>query len=112
MKKGFLASLISTVLGLVVINYIMPSVHISDFMAAVILALVLSLVNCFIKPIIKFLSLPLNILTLGIFNFVINAIVLLIAFKLTNGVSIDGFGSALIASLLLSVLQSIFAKLL
>jgi putative membrane protein len=109
--KGLAISLISTVLGLVVVNYFMPSVHITDTMSAIMLALVLSMLNYFVKPVLKFLSVPMNIMTLGAFNFIINVLVLMLAFHITKGVSIDGFFPAMLASLLLSVLQSFFTKL-
>ncbi len=86
-------------------------VHIPDFKDALILALVLALLNTFIKPILVILTLPFTIITLGLFLFVINAIIILLADKLMGGIRIDGFWWALIFSLVLSVVSSVLHSL-
>ena len=74
------------------------------------LALVLAVLNFLLKPILIILTLPITIVTFGLFLFVINAIIVLVAGKFVNGFSVDGFGWALLFSLLLSLLTSILYK--
>ena len=69
-------------------------------------ALVLALINAFIRPVLIFLTLPATIVTLGLFLFVINALMVLLAAKWVNGFKVDGFWWALLFSFLLSILNS------
>ena len=91
---------------------ILKGVHIPDFKDALILALVLALLNTFIKPLLVLLTLPFTIITLGLFLFVINAIIILLADGLMDGIKIDGFLWALIFSLVLSFVTSVLHSLL
>jgi putative membrane protein len=81
-------------------------------MTAVIVAVVLSLLNILVKPILVILTLPVTIVTLGLFLLIINAIIILLADNLIDGFSVGNIWWALIFSLLLSFLQSIFFSLL
>ena len=92
--------------------HFLSGVHIPDFKDAVIFALVLAVLNAIIKPILIILTLPITIVTLGLFLFVINAIIILLADKAMDGVRIDGFLWALIFSLILSVISSILQGML
>lgn len=89
------------------LSIILKGVHIPNFIDALILAIVLALLNTFIKPILVLFTLPVTIITLGLFLFVINALIILLADKLMDGIRIDGFWWALIFSLILSVASSI-----
>ena len=89
------------------LSKILSGVHIPDFKDAIIFALVLAVLNAIIKPILVLLTLPITIITLGLFLFVINAIIILLADKAMDGVRVDGFFWALIFSLILSVLSSV-----
>jgi putative membrane protein len=89
---------------------VFPGVTVDGFGGALVAALVLGLVNAVIKPIIHLLSLPLTILTLGLFSLVINALMLMLAANLTNDFSVDGFGTAFVAAIVLSLLNMIFIK--
>lgn len=88
------------------LSSILSGVHIPDFKDALIFALVLALLNVFIKPILVILTLPISIVTLGLFLFVINAVIILLAAKFIDGIKIDGFWWALIFSLILSLISS------
>lgn len=88
------------------LSTVLSGVHIPQFTTALILALVLALLNTFIKPILVVLTFPITIITLGLFLFVINALIILLADKLLDGIKIDGFWWALLFSLLLSVVTS------
>jgi putative membrane protein len=74
------------------------------------LAVVLGLLNIFVKPLLIILTLPITIFTFGLFLFVINALIILLAAKFVNGFRVDGFWWALLFSLLLSILTSFLYK--
>lgn len=89
-----------------VLAKILTGVHISNITTAIIFALVLACLNAIIKPILVLLTLPITVFTLGLFLFVINALIILLADKLLDGIKVDGFWWALIFSVILSVFSS------
>lgn len=89
-----------------VANYV-PGFDVDTFTTALIVALVLGIINAFIKPIITILTLPITILTLGLFSFVINAVLLLTVAKFVQGFDIEGFAPALIAAIVLWLINII-----
>ena len=89
-----------------VLAKILSGVHISNITTAIIFALVLACLNAIIKPILVLLTLPITVVTLGLFLFVINALIILVADKLMDGIKVDGFWWALIFSVILSVFSS------
>ena len=99
-----------------VVAYFLPKilsgVQVVDFTSAIIFAIVLGLLNLIVRPILSLLSLPITILTLGLFSLVINALIILLADKFTEGINVDGFWWALIFSVALSVITSILEKIL
>jgi putative membrane protein len=90
----------------------MPGVHVASFTTALIVAIVLGLLNIFIKPILVILTLPVTILTLGLFLLVINALIILLCTNIVGGFHVDSFWTALIFSIVLSLLQSIMNGIL
>ena len=86
---------------------LLTGVKLDNFGTAIIVAVVLSLVNIFVKPLLILFTLPVNILTLGLFMFVINALVILLVDGLVPGFSVDGFWWALGFSLILSLVGSV-----
>ncbi|SEF71452.1 phage holin family protein [Flavobacterium urumqiense] len=99
--------------GLVLlIAHFMPGVHVAGFTTALIVAIVLGLLNIFIKPILVVLTLPVTIVTLGLFLLVINALIILLCTNIVGGFSVDSFWTALIFSIVLSLLQSIMNGIL
>lgn len=82
-----------------------PHVSINSFQTAVIFALILALLNMLIKPILVILTLPITIITLGLFLLIINAAIILLADKFVDGIKVDGWLWALIFSLILSILS-------
>ena len=90
---------------------ILPGVHITDFKAAIIFAIVLAVLNTLLKPILVILTIPITIVTLGLFLLVINALMILLADKLMDSIVVDGFWWALIFSVLLSVMSSVLQSL-
>jgi len=101
----FVKLLISAVL-VVVLASILPGIFVSNYFTALIVALVMALLNIFIKPFLIILTLPVTFVTLGLFLFVINAIIVLIASGLIDGFSVSGFWAALLFSLVFSIIQS------
>lgn len=92
---------------------LLSGVRLDNFGTALVVAVVLSLVNIFVKPLLILFTLPVNILTLGLFMFVINALVILLVDSLVGGFSVDGFWWALGFSLILSLVGFVinsFAK--
>ncbi len=102
----FLVTWLLTAIALMITAYIVPGFTVTNFVAALVAAIVLGLVNAIVKPILIILTLPLTLVTLGLFLFVINGITILIAGAITPGFSIAGFGQALIGSIVLTLVAS------
>ena len=92
-------------LAIMFVGWIIPGITISSFMTALIASAVIALVNIFIKPVLVFLTLPINIITLGLFILVINALLFMFVAYLVPGVEIDGFWSAFWGAVILSILS-------
>lgn len=105
-----LISLLLSSLAVFVTAYILPGVHVDNFIAAVVMAIVLGAVNAFVKPVLVFLTLPINILTLGLFLVVINAAVVLLASAITPGFTIDGFLWAILFSIVVSFVGAVLGQ--
>ncbi len=88
------------------IGYLLPGIHVLNFTSALVMALVMGIINAVIKPILLIFTLPINILTLGLFTFVINALLVLLAARFVPGFKIDGFWWALIFSIIFSLVNS------
>lgn len=91
--------------------YLLPGVHVADFKAALITALVLGIINAVLKPILILLTLPITVLTLGLFTFFLNALLILLAAKIVPGFKVDTFLWALIFSVVLSIINSFLGGL-
>jgi putative membrane protein len=90
--------------------YIIPGVEVESFTIAIVVAVVISILNMFFKPIFILLTLPITVLTLGLFLLLVNSFLVLIAANLIDGFRVSGFFSALFFSFALSILQTIFNK--
>lgn len=102
MKSLLLRWLILTV-AVLVAAHVVPGFHVSAPLAGFILAVVLSLLNALLRPLLLLLTLPVNILSLGLFTLVINGFMLWIAGAAVSGVKIDGFGPAFWGALVVSL---------
>ncbi len=100
--KNFLIKTLIVAAAVVLASYMLPGVAVDRFTTALLVALVLSLLNFFVKPILILLTLPVTIITLGLFLFIVNAIIIVLAGKLVAGFRVDSVGWALLFSLLLS----------
>ena len=96
----------------VLLAHFLPGVAVSGFVEALIVAIGLALLNVIVKPILVILTIPITILTLGVFLFVINALIILLADQFIDGFSVNGFWTALLFSVLLSICESIAYSLL
>lgn len=98
---SILVNWVLSALAILVVANIVPGFNVDSFQTALIVALVLGIANAIIKPILVILTLPINIITLGLFTFVINALLLLGVSALVTGFTITGFIPALIAAVIL-----------
>ena len=92
------------------LSYLLEGIEMRSFWTAIILAIVLALLNALLKPILIILTLPITIVTLGLFLFVINAAIILLADRIIDGFDVAGFWWALLFSLLLSIVTSLLYK--
>ncbi|MBI5221825.1 MAG: phage holin family protein [Candidatus Magasanikbacteria bacterium] len=90
-------------------SYILPGIMVDNFFTALVMAVILSFLNLFLKPLLIILTLPLNILTLGLFTLVINTLIVMLADALNPGLTIANFGWAFLFSLIISLTNSFLA---
>lgn len=98
-------------LALYIVARILPGIHLSDFGSALVAVVIIGLVNVLIKPILFLLTLPVTFITFGLFALILNALMLMLASAITPGFKIDGFGTALLGSILLSLVTTILHSL-
>jgi len=101
-----------TAVAVLVLAYVLPGVAVASYVSAIIVAVVLGLLRLIVKPILVVLTFPITIVTLGLFLLVINAFIIIMADYFIDGFSVKNFWWALIFSLLLSFLQSVFHSIL
>lgn len=107
-----LLKVLLTALAVIVLANILPGVAVTGYLSAIIVAVVIALLNMFVRPLLVFFTLPATIVTFGLFLFVINAIIILLADKLIDGFAVSGFWAALFFSILLSIFRSALFSLL
>lgn len=107
-----LARWILNAAALLLVAWLYPGVQVETFFAAAIAALVLGLVNAVVRPILVLLTLPVTILTLGLFLFVINALLFWFVAEVVQGFHVSGFGAALLGSILYSLITLLTSWLL
>jgi putative membrane protein len=98
-------------LAVFVSSRIIPGVMIDGFGTSIVVAIILAVVNAFIKPILFILTLPINILTLGLFSLVINALMVLLVNAIVPGFEVSGLLSALLFSIVLSIVSTVLFAL-
>ncbi len=97
--------------AIIISAYIIPGIRVPNFTTALITALVLGILNAVIKPLLLLLTLPVNILTLGLFTLVINAVIIMLVASLVPEFQVDGFLAALLFAVVLSVINSLLINL-
>lgn len=108
-----IVSLLLNSIALIITAYLVPGMHVADFKSAILAAIVLGILNTIIKPVLVILTLPINILTLGLFTFVVNAIVLRLTELIVPGLTIENWLAAMLGAIVLSVIStalSMFVK--
>jgi putative membrane protein len=108
----FLGKILVTAVAALIASYLLPGVSINDSVTAIVLAVVLALLNGFVKPILVILTIPISILTLGLFLLVINILIIEWAAKIVPGFSVRDWWSALLFSLLLSLVTALIESLI
>ena len=88
---------------IIFVSWIIPGIEVDNFLSAMFVCIILALVNAFVKPLLQIITLPVTILTMGLFTLVINALMFMLAGWITPGFEVEGFLSALLGSLLLSL---------
>ena len=108
---NFFIKTILTAVAVLISAYVLPGVEVAGFFTAVVLAIILALLNSLVKPVLIILTIPLTIISLGLFLVVINALIILLADWLVSGFYVEGFWWALIFSIILSLANSLLSEL-
>lgn len=108
----FITRLLITAFALVLVTYFVPGIVVTGLYSALIAAFFLAIVNAVVRPILVLLTLPITILTLGIFIFVINASIFLFVASFVDGFTVTSFWSALVGSVLVSIVSGIANRFL
>ncbi|MGE5417547.1 MAG: phage holin family protein [Acidobacteriota bacterium] len=98
---------ILNILAIMATAYLIPNFDVKSWWAAIVGSIVLAILNALVRPIIILFTLPINLLTLGLFTLVINGFILWITARVVDGFVIGGFGTAIIAALVLTIVSSI-----
>jgi putative membrane protein len=108
---GFLIRLVVNAVALICVAYVVPGIHVSGLGGALIAALILGIVNAILRPILMVLSLPLEVITLGLFTLVINALLFWLVGALHVGLTVDGFWPAFWGALVMAIVSWILSML-
>ncbi len=108
----FLTKWLLNALALLLAAYLVSGIHVNGLFVALIVTLLLGVLNIIVKPILIILTLPINILTLGLFTFVINGLLFWFLGTIVNGFYVDSFLSAVAGAFIVSVVSSLGGKLL
>ena len=105
-----LTSLVVNALAFYVVAYLVPGVTIAGWQALLVVAVVWGVLALLLKPILILLTLPINILTLGLFTFVINALLIMLMSRLVTGFRVEGFTTALLAAIVLALVNLVLTR--
>lgn len=94
------------------VSYLMPSIHVSSFGAALVAALVLGLINAVIRPLLVLLTLPVTVITLGLFIFVINGVMFWLAASIFDGFRVDSLWSGILGAIVYSLISWLLSALI
>ncbi len=104
-----LISILINTIAVLITGKILPGIHVSSFGVAILVAIVFGLINAILRPILLILTLPLNILTLGLFTFVIMGLCAYIASAIVPGFKIDNFGWAILFALIVAIINGLLS---
>jgi len=108
--RGILLRWLFLTIAILAAAYLLGGIEVSGFFSALLAAALLGFLNAVFRPILLILTLPINVLTLGLFTFVINALLLMMASGVIGGFYVHGFWSALLGSLIISVVSSLLSS--
>ena len=103
----FLSKIIVTSFGVIITAKLLPGIYVPNYIVAIIVAMVLSLLNTFVKPLLLLLTIPATLLTLGLFLLVLNAFMILLTASIVEDFKVDSFGAAFLFSIILSLITFI-----
>lgn len=106
----FLLRILITTINAFILSHILPGIKIENFFTAILVAVVLAVLDAVVKPLLILLTLPATILTLGLFLFVINAFIIIIAGHVVDGFKVESFWYAMLFSIVLSLFNSFVHK--
>jgi putative membrane protein len=106
-----LISLLLSGLADLISAYVIPGVQVNGFFTAVVVAVILAIVNAVIRPVLILLTLPINILTLGLFTFIISALMVMLTATIVPGFTVNGFVAALLFAVVLSLVNGLLDAL-
>ncbi len=109
---NYILKILLSAVAVIILSKLIPGVTVDTYITAIWVAFLIGILDTFLKPVLIILTLPVTILTLGLFLFVINAGLILLANNWIDGFSVSGFWTALLFSILLSFVQSILYKVL
>jgi len=104
-------SLLLSTAAVLISAYVIPGIEVESFWVAIVTAIVLGVITSLLKPLLVILTLPINLLTLGLFTLVINAMLVMLAAAVVPGFAVTGFLPALIFSVVLGLVNGFLAKL-
>lgn len=104
---GIILQIIISGLAVVITAFLLPGIAVRDFFTGIVIAALLALLNITVKPVLIFLTIPITMLTLGLFLLVINALMVIIAAEIVPGFVVEGFWWAVLFSLILSLINSL-----
>jgi putative membrane protein len=107
---GYFVTILATALGLLVVDLVVPGVDIANFPSALVAAVVIGLINAFIRPVLQVLSLPITFVTLGAFSFIVNGILLWLASVVVPGFTMNGLVALILAPVILSFSSTFLNK--
>ncbi len=103
----FISKVIVTSFGVIITAKLLPGIYVPNYIVAIIVAMVLSLLNTFVKPLLMLLTIPATLLTLGLFLLVLNAFMILLTASIVEDFKVDSFGAAFLFSIILSLITFI-----
>ncbi len=104
-------NLLLSAFAVLISAYLLPGVKVDSFFTAIVIAVVLGIINAIIKPVLVILTLPINIISLGLFTFVINGIIILLVSALVPGFKVNSFLWAILFSIVLSIVSWFISSL-
>ncbi|MGB1268157.1 MAG: phage holin family protein [Flavobacteriaceae bacterium] len=109
---NYILKILLSAIAVFVLANIVPGISIESYTTAILVAIVLGLLNTLVRPLLIFFTIPLTLITLGLFLLIINAIMVLLSDYFISGFNVSGLFSAILFSILLSLTQSVLYKLL